>query len=180
MFLNIMTAKPLRSKLFVAFIILLSSISPSLSQLHAAESVALAQGGTGELDLAATKALYDSHSVCFVDVRSEYVYYKSHIKGAISLSKSRFDEQFPDFRQKKSLDTFIVVYCSEASCGKARSVAKKLIKIGYKNVKVYSGGLIEWAHAGLPMEGELIATHGQIINRERQERLWPGLAFHQH
>ncbi len=153
--LNIMTAKPLRRKLFAAVIILLSSISPSLSQLHAAESVAVAQGGTGELDLSATKALFDTHSICFVDARSEYVYYKSHLKGAISLSKSRFDEQCPDFRQKKSLDTFIVVYCSEASCGKARSVAKKLIQIGYKNVKVYTGGLIEWAHAGFPMEGSI-------------------------
>ncbi len=153
--LTIMNGKTLRRKLFAAVIILLASISPSLSQLHAAASVAVAQGGTGEIDLSATKALYDSHSVCFVDARSEYVYYKSHIKGAISLSKSRFDEQFPDFRQKKALDTFIVVYCTEASCGNARNVAKKLIKNGYRNVKVYTGGLIEWAHAGFPMEGEL-------------------------
>jgi rhodanese-related sulfurtransferase len=152
MHLNIITGKSLRRKLFATVIILLSTISPSLSQLHAAESVAVPKEGTGELNLSATKALFDSHSVCFVDARSEYVYYKSHIKGAISLSSSRFDEQFPDFRQKKPIETFIVVYCTEASCGKARSVAKKLIKNGYRNVRVYTGGLIEWAHAGFPME----------------------------
>ena len=148
-----MSEKPLRKKLFATVIVLLSSISPSLSQLQTTESVAFAKEESGELNLSATKALFDTHSACFIDARSEYVYYKSHIKGAISLSESRFDEQFPDFRQKKSIETLLVVYCAEASCGKARSVAKKLIKNGYRNVKVFSGGLIEWAHAGFPMEG---------------------------
>ena len=153
MSLNITSGKPLRRKLFAAVIILLSGISPSLSQLHAAASVALAKEESGELDLFATKALFDSHSVCFVDARSEYVYYKSHIKGAISLSDSRFDEQFPDFSQKKAIETLIVVYCTESSCGMARHVAKKLMKNGYRNVRVFSGGIIEWAHAGFPIEG---------------------------
>ena len=153
MLLNIMSGKLLRRKLFATVIVFLSSISPSLSQLHAAESVAFAKEESGELDLSATKALFDTHSACFVDARSEYVYYKSHIKGAISLSDSRFDEQFPDFRQTKAIETLIVVYCAERSCGKARSVAKKLMKNGYRNVKVFPDGLIEWAHAGLPMDG---------------------------
>ena len=153
MLLNIMSGKLLRRKLFATVIVFLSSISPSLSQLHAAESVAFAKEESGELDLSATKALFDSHSACFVDARSEYVYYKSHIKGAISLSDSRFDEQFPDFRQTKAIETLIVVYCAERSCGKARSVAKKLMKNGYRNVKVFPDGLIEWAHAGLTMDG---------------------------
>jgi len=151
--LHIKSGKPLRRKLFTTVIILLSSISPSLSQLHAAASVALAKEESGELDLSATKALFDTHSACFVDARSEYVYYKSHITGAISLSDSRFDEQFPDFRHNKAIETLIVVYCKEPSCGMARHVAKKLMKNGYRNVRVFSGGLIEWAHAGFPMEG---------------------------
>ena len=152
--LNIMSGKPLPGKLFATLVVLLlSSISPSLSQLHAAESVALVKEVSAELDLAATKAIFDSHSACFVDARSEYVYYKSHIKGAISLSDSRFDEQFPDFKQKKAIETLIVVYCTESSCGKARRVARKLMKNGYRNVRVFSGGLIEWAHAGFPIEG---------------------------
>ena len=88
--LNIMSGKPLPGKLFATLVVLLlSSISPSLSQLHAAESVALVKEVSAELDLAATKAIFDSHSACFVDARSEYVYYKSHIKGAISLSKKQ-------------------------------------------------------------------------------------------
>jgi rhodanese-related sulfurtransferase len=147
-----MSGKSLLKKLF-ATVILLSSFSPSVSQLHAAASEAHAKEESSELDLSAAKALFDSNSACFIDARSEYVYYKSHIKGAISLSDSRFDEQFTDFRQKKPIETLIVVYCTESSCGKARHVANKLRKNGYKNVRVFSGGLIEWAHAGFPMEG---------------------------
>ena len=42
-------------------------------------------------DLFAAKALFDKHSACFVDARSEYAYYNSHIKGAqSSLSPAAF------------------------------------------------------------------------------------------
>ena len=152
MLLSTMSGKLLRRTL-VASLLMLSCLSPALAQLHAAASVALAKEESGELDLPAAKAHFDTHSACFVDARSEYEYYKSHIKGAISLSDSRFDEQFPDFRQNKAIESLIVVYCTEHSCGKARHVAKKLMKNGYRNVRVFSGGLIEWAHAGFPIEG---------------------------
>ncbi len=144
---------PLRGTLFALLMLLLSSISPAVSPLHAAAPAALGKDESGELTLAATKALFDAHSAYFVDARSEYAFYVSHIKGAHSLSESRFDEQFADFRQKNSIETPIVVYCAEPSCGKARHVAEKLKKNGYRNVRVFTGGIIEWSHAGFPMEG---------------------------
>ena len=147
-----MSGKSLRRKLLASFL-LLSSVLPAVSQLHPAASAALAKEESGDINLSAAKAFFDTHSACFVDARSEYSYYKSHIKGALSLSDSRFDEQFPDFRQKKTIETLIVVYCIGPSCDKARNVAEKLKKNGYKNVRVFSGGLVEWSHAGFPMEG---------------------------
>jgi rhodanese-related sulfurtransferase len=146
-----MSGKPLRRKLIVS-LLLLSYLSPAVTQLHAATSVALPKEESGELDISAAKALFDTHSACFVDARSEYSYYNSHIKGAISLSDSRFDDQFPDFRQKITTETLIVVYCVGPGCPKARHVAEKLKKNSYRNVKVFSGGLVEWSHAGFPME----------------------------
>jgi len=145
-----MSKKSLQRKLVIS-LLLLSTVSPAVAQLHAAAaSVALAKE---ELTLSAAKALFDTHSACFVDARSEYSYYTSHIKGARSLSDSRFDEQFADFRQNITIGTLIVVYCVGPSCPKARHVAEKLKKNGYRNVKVFSGGLVEWSHAGFPMEG---------------------------
>ncbi len=147
-----MSAKSLHRTL-VASLLLLSGLSPAVAQLHAEPSVALAKKETGNIDLAAAKALFDTHSACFVDARSEYSYYNSHIKGAWTLSESRFDEQFHEFRGKMPVTTLIVVYCIGPSCPKARHVAEKLKKNGYRNVKVFSGGLVEWSRAGFPIEG---------------------------
>ncbi len=147
-----MSAKSLHRTL-VASLLLLSGLSPAVAQLHAEPSVALAKKETGNIDLAAAKALFDTHSACFVDARSEYSYYNSHIKGAWTLSESRFDEQFHEFRGKMPVTTLIVVYCIGTSCPKARHVAEKLKKNGYRNVKVFSGGLVEWSRAGFPIEG---------------------------
>lgn len=148
-----MSGKSLQRKLVIS-LLLLSSISPAAAQLHAAAaSAALAKEESGEVNLSTAKALFDTHSACFVDARSEYSYYSSHIKGARSLSESRFDEQFADFRQKITVGTLLVVYCIGPSCPKARHVAEKLKNNGYRNVKVFSGGLAEWSRAGFPMEG---------------------------
>ncbi|WP_076792440.1 rhodanese-like domain-containing protein [Chlorobium sp. KB01] len=147
-----MSEKPLRIAL-IAAALLISGVSPALSPLHAAAPSALAKEESGELTLSAAKAIFDTHSACFVDARSEYAYYKLHIKGALSLSDSRFDEQFPDFRNKQAVNSPVIVYCANASCGKARHVAKMLIKKGYRSVRVFSGGLVEWVNAGFPVEG---------------------------
>jgi rhodanese-related sulfurtransferase len=152
MLLRTISGTPFRRRL-VASVVLLSSVSPAVLPLHAAASVALSKEESGQLDLSATKALFDSHSACFVDARSESAYSISHIKGAHSLSYSRFDEQFSDFTQKINIESLIVVYCIGPSCNKARNVAEKLKKNGYRDVRVYSGGLVEWSHAGFPMEG---------------------------
>ncbi|TLU82953.1 MAG: rhodanese-like domain-containing protein [Chlorobium sp.] len=111
-----------------------------------------ASGEVNGLNLASVKEIYDSKSACFVDARSEYSYYQSHIKGARSLSDSRFEEQFPEFRQKISTETPIVVYCISPRCSKAEHVAEKLKKNGYRDVRVFTGGLLEWSAAGYPLE----------------------------
>ncbi len=117
-----MSGKPLRRKL-IASVLLLSSLSPAASPLYAAASATMVKEETGELDLSATKALFDTQSAFFVDARSEYAYDISHIKGARSLTMSRFDEQFPEFSQNKSAETLIVVYCIGPRCSVPPSVS---------------------------------------------------------
>ncbi|NTV97777.1 MAG: rhodanese-like domain-containing protein [Chlorobiaceae bacterium] len=148
-----MSGKPVQ-KALLATLIMGSGVSPVVTPIHAAPSVALVKEASGEVDLVAAKALFDKHSACFVDARGEFAYYNSHIKGALSLSDSRFDEQFPDFKMKTGIETAFVVYCSGPNCGKARHVADKLRKNGYRNVRVYPGGMTEWTRAGFPIEAE--------------------------
>ena len=141
-------------KTIAAAFLLLSVGAPAMRPLHAAPAVALMKENADELDLAATKSLFDNHSVCFVDARSEFAYYTSHIKGARSLSDSRFDEQFQEFREKTPKTTPIVVYCISSTCSKAQHVAEKLKINGYSNVRIFTGGMSEWSRARFPIEVE--------------------------
>jgi rhodanese-related sulfurtransferase len=130
---------------------LLSGMSIAAAPFVPSHAMA-AQVELDDISLAEAKTLFDGRKACFVDARSEYVFYTSHIKGARSLSSSRFDEQFVEFRQQIPAETLIVVYCINNRCGKARDVAHLLKKNGYRNVRVFVGGIAEWNKAGYPLE----------------------------
>ncbi len=51
-------------------------------------------------------------------------------------------------------DDEIVVYCSNADCHASLGLIQKLVEHGYRHVGHYSGGLIDWEAAGLPLEGD--------------------------
>jgi rhodanese-related sulfurtransferase len=50
-------------------------------------------------------------------------------------------------------DDEVVVYCSNVDCLASVALYRDLVARGYKNVRRYSGGLIDWEDAGLPLEG---------------------------
>lgn len=51
-------------------------------------------------------------------------------------------------------DEEIVVYCSDDACTASRWAYQQLTQAGYTNVRRYSGGLADWAAAGLPLDGD--------------------------
>jgi rhodanese-related sulfurtransferase len=46
--------------------------------------------------------------------------------------------------------TSYVVYCSNEACPQSDFAAAKLLKLGFRDVRVYEGGLAAWKAAGLP------------------------------
>ena len=52
------------------------------------------------------------------------------------------------------LEDEVVVYCSHVDCLSSVALYRDLIRRGYRNVRRYSGGLLDWEDAGLPLEGE--------------------------
>jgi rhodanese-related sulfurtransferase len=50
-------------------------------------------------------------------------------------------------------DDEVVVYCSAVDCLSSVAMYRDLVARGYPNVRRYSGGLIDWEDAGLPLEG---------------------------
>jgi rhodanese-related sulfurtransferase len=51
------------------------------------------------------------------------------------------------------LETEVIVYCANPDCESSGEVAARLVELGYRNVKHYSGGKDDWRAAGLPLEG---------------------------
>jgi rhodanese-related sulfurtransferase len=51
-------------------------------------------------------------------------------------------------------DDEVVVYCSHVDCLSSVALYRDLVRRGYSNVRRYSGGLLDWEDAGLPLEGE--------------------------
>jgi len=49
----------------------------------------------------------------------------------------------------------VVVYCSQVDCLSSVAMYRDLVRRGYRNVRRYSGGLLDWEDAGLPLDGEM-------------------------
>jgi hypothetical protein len=47
----------------------------------------------------------------------------------------------------------LIVYGDDPGSGVARATTKRLMRTGYKGVKMFAGGLSEWKSAGLKLEG---------------------------
>ena len=55
-------------------------------------------------------------------------------------------------------DDEVVVYCSNVDCVSSVALYRDLVRRGYRNVRRYSGGLLDWEDAGLPLEGGFAGT----------------------
>jgi rhodanese-related sulfurtransferase len=53
-------------------------------------------------------------------------------------------------------DDDVIVYCSHVDCLSSVALYRDLVRRGYTNVRRYSGGLLDWEGAGLPLEGTML------------------------
>jgi len=86
---------------------------------------------------------------------NRWAYDAKHIPGSL-----HFDT--PDALYS-ALDTGdeIVVYCSQNDCLSSVAMYRDLVGRGYHNVRRYSGGLMDWEDAGLPLEGAFVDSESR-------------------
>jgi rhodanese-related sulfurtransferase len=72
-----------------------------------------------------------------------------HLPGALNLPLEGFSEAAPRTLPSKAAD--IVVYCASSTCQNSDIAARKLLALGYGNVRVFRGGKAAWKDAGLPL-----------------------------
>jgi rhodanese-related sulfurtransferase len=78
---------------------------------------------------------------------NRWAYEAKHIPGSL-----HFDTPEALFAAVRPEDE-VVVYCSHVDCLSSVALYRDLVRRGYRNVRRYSGGLLDWEDAGLPLEG---------------------------
>jgi rhodanese-related sulfurtransferase len=76
-----------------------------------------------------------------------------HIKGSENLPLGQKTDEFVKAVEKKyGKNKFFVTYCAGATCMAGPNAAKALKEKGFQ-AEEFTGGMEEWASAGLPTEG---------------------------
>jgi rhodanese-related sulfurtransferase len=81
---------------------------------------------------------------------NRWAYEAKHIPGSLHFDTP--DELYATV----DLDDEVVVYCSHVDCLSSVALYRDLVRRGYRNVRRYAGGLLDWEDAGLPLEGEFV------------------------
>ena len=92
-----------------------------------------------------------SPNLTVVNVLAPESYDRIHIKGSISVPKSKL---MAGEWQQLNRNEEIVVHCSSYTCDASREAANFLEEKGF-NVSAYEGGMKEWAEADFPTEGKV-------------------------
>ena len=74
----------------------------------------------------------------------------AHLPGAQNMPHDRVDALAPTLIPDRSTD--VVVYCANLPCPNSEIAARRLIALGYANVREYAEGKEDWVDAGLPVE----------------------------
>ena len=112
----------------------------------------LGQGPVATIDRDTLKDKLDRREpIRLIMALNRWAFDAKHIPGSL-----HFDSP-DDLYSSVDKDDEVIVYCSNVDCLSSVAVYRALVDRGYKNVRRYAGGLMEWEEAGLPLEGESVA-----------------------
>jgi rhodanese-related sulfurtransferase len=96
------------------------------------------------------RKLDDSEPIKLVMALNRWAYDAKHIPGSL-----HFDDP-DDLYSSLHKDDEIIVYCSNVDCLSSVALYRALVERGYRNVRRYAGGLLDWEAAGLTLEGNSV------------------------
>ncbi len=94
------------------------------------------------------KKMERGEDILVIDVLSEESYRNRHLPGALNIPYKEIARR----KDEIDADKEVIVYCNDKECTASPIAAKKLVKLGFKNVKDFEGGLKEWEEAGYDFE----------------------------
>lgn len=96
-------------------------------------------------------SIYQTGSALFVDSRHDFDFRAGHIKGALNAPLGIYELAKSPLKDVAK-DRLLVVYCDGAECNSSIELAVRLMKDGFKNVRISFGGWREWVDANHPTE----------------------------
>ncbi|MFC9993709.1 ArsR/SmtB family transcription factor [Nocardia sp. NPDC127526] len=129
----------------------------AVARAHLAAVAATAADVLGSPDSAITREELmrrrDAGEITLIDVRPREEFDAGHIPGAINVPLTELSTRLADL----PADREIVAYCRGAYCVMAPDAIRIAAQAGH-TVKRLDEGMLEWALAGLPVEGASAAT----------------------
>lgn len=111
-----------------------------------------APGESMVISLEEARGLCSDKKALFLDARSPEDYARGHIQCALNVPWQAFDEHVDHLLDKITDNAWIVTYCDGEHCSLSEDLAKELVSMGFKNVRVLVNGWTRWVEAGLPIE----------------------------
>lgn len=88
--------------------------------------------------------LKEDRDALLIDARFARDYASGHIDGAINIPMNSSTEKRQSMLKGINKSKQMVVYCQSAGCSYDETIAKALLADGYKNIKIFHGGWVEW------------------------------------
>ena len=125
--------------------------SPGTDEPH--QNAALGTAPIQTIDREELKAKLDrGDDFRLIMALNRWAFDAKHIRGSIHFDTP--DELYAAVRP----DDEVVVYCSHVDCLSSVALYRDLVRRGYRYVRRYSGGLLDWEDAGLPLDGEFATS----------------------
>jgi rhodanese-related sulfurtransferase len=108
------------------------------------------------IDRDTTRALSESGSALVVEALPAPYFEDAHLPGARNLPHDSDVATITDALPDRSAT--IVVYCSNLACQNSTILSRRLVQLGYTDVREYEGGKEDWITAGLPVESAAVSA----------------------
>jgi len=115
-----------------------------------------------ELDTLSAVRLINRDDALVLDVSNSTDYAKGHIVGARHMPPSRIESGNQELLKAK--DRPVLIYCKNGQV--SPQMANRMVKLGFSNVNVLSGGLAQWASDQQPISRQ----KGAAKKKDRQPR----------
>jgi len=96
-------------------------------------------------------AAKDPKAMLLIDARAPRHFVAGHIPGAVNYQLPEFDERSSRRATIEAYDE-LIVYGDNPGTPESKGLTKRLMELGYSDVRLFAGGLMEWKDAGLPVE----------------------------